>query len=159
MINSTSPFIKNVFGYFLLHHGLVQTHKEKVSELDYVAHSSAFKSCTTSVHNMSAHQLPLYHKLQLVSSTAWTALVTWYTHHKIAHTKIFYSPYYTLFLSNSILERNENKGPHFMKYRTYFTKRCLYIIRTKFEAMITKRKKSLLSWYFTRKCWNFFFKM
>ena len=39
--------------------------------------------------NMSAHQLPKYYQLQLVSLMVWTALVMWYTCCKLEYTKIF----------------------------------------------------------------------
>ena len=62
-----------------------------VSELDYIACSSVWLSNptqNTSMHNLSAHQLPWYYQPQCLTSMAWTTLVMWYTCHKLAHTKI-----------------------------------------------------------------------
>ena len=49
------------------------------------------------MHNMSAHQLPLYYKPLQLPSMAWTSLIMWYTHHKLAYTK-----YCKIFLANLI---------------------------------------------------------
>ena len=38
--------------------------------------------------HMSAHQLQQYYQPQWVPSMGLSALVTWYKHHKLAHTKI-----------------------------------------------------------------------
>ena len=60
-------------------------------ELDYIACLSVWLLIQT--YNeimliMSAHQLAQYYQSQQVLTMIWTALVTWYMHHKLACSKI-----------------------------------------------------------------------
>ena len=69
----------------------VQIRKALVHELDYVARSSARLSNHIrgeAMQNMSTHQLPRNYQPQWVPTMAWTYLFTWFTHCKLAHTKI-----------------------------------------------------------------------
>ena len=87
---STSPLsftLQMSFGYFS--GVLVRIRKAAVPELGYATHLSLRLSNhprSEAMHKVSAHQLPRYYKPQLVPTTAWTALVEWYTHRKLAHT-------------------------------------------------------------------------
>ena len=42
----------------------------------------------TIIRHLSAYQLPLYYQPQQMPSMLWTTSVIWYTHHKLANTKI-----------------------------------------------------------------------
>ena len=56
-------------------------HPQVKETLDYIAHSSVWHSYHNQIeamHNLSAHQLRQYYEPQQVSSTAWTASVTWH---------------------------------------------------------------------------------
>ena len=55
------------------------------TKLDYVIRSSV---CHEAMYHVSAQQLPWYYKPKGVLTKAWTALVTWCTHCKLAHTNI-----------------------------------------------------------------------
>ena len=48
------------------------------------------------MHNMSVHQLPQYYQPPEVPTTAWTALVSWYTCHKLACIKIWQNFWFAL---------------------------------------------------------------
>ena len=61
----------------------VRTHKAYIDELVYIAFPRGFQiTWSVATHHLSVHQLTWYYRLQQVSSTVWTALVTWYMHFK-----------------------------------------------------------------------------
>ena len=92
VINCIFPFCKtNVFSCFCSVMTQFKLMMHKFPNLDYVAHSSVqllnLKQ-SKAMHSISAHQLPWYYQPQQIPSTAWTALITWYMHCKLAYTKI-----------------------------------------------------------------------
>ena len=57
------------------------------------------------MHNVLAHQLLRYYQPQHVPSMAWIALVMWYTHHKLVHTKILLN-FWLLFMISKFIFLN-----------------------------------------------------
>ena len=96
MINSVFPFCTtNIFGCF--HDVLVQFELLKKFPNKTVAHSAVWLS-----NHWTTYQCTNYHE-QWVLSTAWTALVRWCTHCKLACTKILQN-----FLFILVVKLNKN---------------------------------------------------